>query len=110
MKAFHWLGLLLLGVGLVIAGCSGSPSEKSKQAQEATRVQNNLAKLSPEDRKLAEKQKVCPVTGETLGEMGPPTKIEVGGQPVFLCCSDCREKALADTGKTLSKVKQTRSQ
>jgi hypothetical protein len=110
MKAVHWLGLLLLGVGLVIAGCSGSPSDKGKQAQEATQVQKNLAKLSPEDRKLAEQQKVCPVTGETLGEMGPPIKIEVGGHTVFLCCSDCRKKALADTAKTLSKVKQAQSQ
>ena len=33
-----------------------------------------LAKLSPEDRASAEKQHVCPVSGEMLGVAGPPQK------------------------------------
>jgi Cu(I)/Ag(I) efflux system membrane fusion protein len=63
-----------------------------------------LAKLSPEDRKLAELQRQCPILGTPLGAMGTPVKIEVEGEPVFLCCAACKEEALANPRKTLAKV------
>lgn len=49
--------------------------------------------LSPADRELAHKQKICPVTGEDLDSMGGPVKVEIAGHTVFLCCNGC-EKAL----------------
>ncbi len=66
----------------------------------------NLAKLSAEDRKLAEKQKVCPVTDEPLGSMGVPKKVSVKGQDVFICCEGCEEKLTADPDKYLAKLKK----
>jgi hypothetical protein len=33
--------------------------------------------------------KVCPVSGEALGEMGPPIKVTRGGKTIFLCCKGC---------------------
>lgn len=60
-------------------------------------VAEQLAKLSPEDRTVAEKQKICPVTDEPLGSMGVPPKVTINGREVFICCQGCegelREKA-----------------
>ena len=64
-----------------------------------------LAKLSPKDRTLAEAQRFCPVLETSrLGSMGPPVKLMIDGQPVFVCCSSCRETALKNPEKTRSKI------
>jgi hypothetical protein len=63
-----------------------------------------IKKLSPEDQKLALKQKSCPVTGEPLGSMGMPSKVIVAGQPVFLCCAGCEMEAQQNADETLRKV------
>jgi YHS domain-containing protein len=44
---------------------------------------------SPEDERLAQRQKVCPVTGQPLGSMGAPFRAVVDGRAVFLCCEHC---------------------
>jgi uncharacterized protein (TIGR03000 family) len=77
------------------------------RADKAATIAANLDKLSSEDRDLAEAQKFCPMhPDDVLGSMGVPFKITLKGQPVFLCCKDCREKAEADPDKTLAKVKE----
>jgi uncharacterized protein (TIGR03000 family) len=70
-------------------------------------VEKNLAKLSPEDRKLAEAQKLCAVQ-ETirLGSVGTPVKVMTKGQPVFLCCDACLTRAQSNPEQTLAKVKE----
>jgi Cu(I)/Ag(I) efflux system membrane fusion protein len=66
-----------------------------------------LAGLSAEDRKLVESQKYCPILPDNkLGSMGQPVKLTIDGQPVFLCCAGCKEKALAHPEDTLAKVDQ----
>ncbi len=55
--------------------------EPGSQDPELTKA---MAELSVEDRALAVKQRVCPVSGEALGKMGAPLKMEVKGQTVFL--------------------------
>lgn len=70
-------------------------------------IHTSLAKLSPEDRQLAEAQGYCPVmTDNRLGVMGPPVKVMVNNEPVFLCCAGCRKKALANPDRTLAIVAQ----
>jgi hypothetical protein len=109
---FYRLSLLTLGLtGLLIcAGCEGKTSPKPKDAKPAQPAQtvitseskDGLAELSAEDRKLAEKQKNCPVTGEPLGSMGKPVKITVKDRTVFLCCEGCRESIEKDPDKYLA--------
>jgi uncharacterized protein (TIGR03000 family) len=73
-------------------------------------VADNLAKLDPEDRDLAEKQRFCAVQeGIRLGSMGVPVKVMVKGQPVFLCCEACQKEARAEPGKTLARVKKLKA-
>src|SRR5262245_16327913 len=81
---------------------TATPSATVSQGKDASsgdaanaEITEALAKLPAEDRTIAEKQKVCPVSGEPLGTMGPPLKMEVKGQTVFLCCEGCKDKLLA---------------
>jgi hypothetical protein len=69
-------------------------------------VKEALAKLSPEDAAAAEKQHICPVSNELLGSMGAPPKVDVKGQPVWICCEGCRDQLLADADKYLAKLKK----
>jgi uncharacterized protein (TIGR03000 family) len=79
-------------------------------ADEQAKIAANLAKLSTEDRQLAEAQKVCAVQPENLlGSMGVPVKVMIQGQPVFLCCKGCQEKALENPDQTLAKVKELKA-
>jgi membrane fusion protein, copper/silver efflux system len=74
------------------------------------KVKANLAKLSPEDRKLAEAQGYCPnVDDNRLGAMGPPLKVLVKGQPVFICCKACLEAIQQNPDQTLAKVEQLKT-
>lgn len=77
------------------AGDGQSPMDK---------MRTELAKLSPEDAASAEKQHMCPVSGEMLGAMGPPKKVEVNGQQVWICCEHCEEQLLANPNEYLAKL------
>jgi Cu(I)/Ag(I) efflux system membrane fusion protein len=73
-------------------------------ADQAQALAGALANLSPADRTLAERQKVCPVTDMPLGSMGTPIKVSLSGRPVFICCEGCREQLLAAPVKYLAKL------
>jgi hypothetical protein len=68
-------------------------------------VPEGLAELSAADRAAAEKQRVCPVSGDVLGAMGKPYKVTVKGQTVFLCCPACEKDLTKDPDKYLAKMK-----
>ena len=51
--------------------------------------------------------KVCVVSGEDLGSMGKPVKIEHEGQAAYLCCDSCIDKFNAEPAKYLAKLKPT---
>jgi uncharacterized protein (TIGR03000 family) len=73
-------------------------------------VAENLAKLAPDDRKVAQAQRFCAVQeGIRLGSMGVPVKVTVKGQAVYLCCEGCEGKAKADPDRTLEKVKKSKA-
>lgn len=74
------------------------------EKDEAAKIKANLASLSTEDRALAEKQKICPVSGEPLGGMGAPKKLSVAGQDVFICCAGCEKEITSEPEKYLAKV------
>jgi len=63
-----------------------------------------LSGLSPEDRALVEKQRICPVAEYRLGSMGTPKKVDVHGTPVFICCEGCLESLLSEPDKYLAKL------
>jgi hypothetical protein len=70
-----------------------------------------MGKLSPEDRKEAEAQKFCAVMNTSLlGSMGAPLKLDVKGQPVFVCCAGCKSKAMKNADETLATVARLKAQ
>jgi hypothetical protein len=119
-----FLGSLAFVVAAILGGCGG-PTDKQPDGKPAASAASNesekgaaaeaaqpddrpgLAELSTADRALAEKQKLCPVTGEALGSMGKPVKITVKGQTVFLCCAGCEGKIRKDPDTYLAKMKKT---
>lgn len=60
--------------------------------------------LAPADRALAASQKICPVTGKPLGSMGTPTRLEVKGRVLFLCCEGCEPKLRGAPDRYLAKL------
>lgn len=63
-----------------------------------------LDQLSAADRQLADMQRICPVTDMLLGFMGTPTRVELEGQSVLLCCRNCEERLRNDARKYLMKL------
>ncbi len=105
--------------GSIYFGGSGGAKDASAaiaQARPSTpddpdvKIHAALAKLSPADRQLAETQRLCPILNSRLGSMGKPVKLTIRGEPIFLCCDACREKALKQGEETVQKVKTLRSQ
>lgn len=108
-------GVLLFA--LFLAGCGAAQNGSTPHAPQTQNADHgdqkekdehkaNIAKLSDEDRPLAEAQGYCAVTSEPLGSMGPPLKLIVNEQPVFVCCKSCEKKARSNPDKTLAKVEE----
>jgi len=124
MKAFVPVGLVAFVIPLFAAVCRAEVPDPAQsavqqaspavladnQSDEEAAIAASLAKLSPEDRKLAVAQKYCPIMADNrLGSMGAPTKIMIKDKPVFLCCKGCRKKALAKPDATLAKVEELKA-
>lgn len=114
MSQYRLAAATALFTALVVTGCGAN---KDKPQADAPTGQTKLdevaaerAKLDPADRALVEAQEWCVVqTGERLGSMGPPLKLDIKGQPVFVCCKGCKRKAEADPDKTLATVAELKA-
>ena len=54
------------------------------------------------DERAIAAQRVCKVSGESLGSMGVPIKATLGASSTFLCCRGCMAKVQADPNRFLS--------
>ncbi|REJ65715.1 MAG: hypothetical protein DWQ31_17410 [Planctomycetota bacterium] len=50
--------------------------------------------LSQRDQLRIAVQGICPISGQQLGSMGTPIKVQVGEETVFLCCKGCLQKQI----------------
>ena len=73
---------------------AAAPADAAVDASSPSDVPEGFAELSEADRAAALAQKICPVSGDELGEMGTPIKVSVNGRDVFLCCPSCKEPLL----------------
>jgi YHS domain-containing protein len=78
--------------------------QKPGNVEGKTDIEVALAKLPPADQEAARKQQICPVSGEPLGSMGTPEKVEVKGQEVFICCAGCEKSLKNNPDKYLAKL------
>ena len=118
MRKFAVLFVLPAVLAAALIGCGGgtNPAKettKDSAAKDARprRMRGKAAddlpglkELDEADRKLAEKQKFCPKTGELLGSMGKPYKMTLKGRVVLLCCDGCEEEVKKDPDKYLKKL------
>jgi YHS domain-containing protein len=97
----------LVGSGLV-ACAQNAPLPPAGPQDDSTAVAADHAgpgvAAKPTDKELIERQKTCPVSDQPLGSMGKPVKVVVKGRTVFLCCTGCKKKLMADPEKYLKKL------
>lgn len=82
---------LIVGASQVVRGQDGhaghSHAGHAGQAGQ-NRSRADQAQVKHDQLRIAV-QEICPMTGEKLGSMGPPIKVQVGQETVFLCCQGC---------------------
>jgi hypothetical protein len=93
------LALLVAGVGCNKDGGGPIADDQAHDGDDTDSIEESLAKLSDEDKALAESQKICPVGGEELGSMGVPVKVNVEGRDVLVCCESCEKPLREDPEK-----------
>ena len=114
------LAALTLALAALASGCGEKPAEPLPPAPPVAtakpaepkddEVSAERAKLDPADRALVDAQEWCVISNdERLGSMGAPIKLDIQGQPVFICCKGCKRKAESDPAKTLAKVAELKA-
>lgn len=94
MKVF-----LTMTAVLLMATTSFAQATQEHQHQQQAAAPSTLTEA---DQLQIAVQKICPVSGEALGKMGDPIKVQVGQQVAFLCCKGCQGKELsAEHWKTI---------
>jgi hypothetical protein len=56
----------------------------------------SITRSTASDQAAINAQRVCKVSGEPLGSMGPPVKVTRGDRAVFLCCQGCVKRIQAN--------------
>lgn len=64
-------------------------------------------KLSFEDQRLVDQQKICPVTKLSLDSMGGPIPVMIGDRRVFICCAGCEDRLRGDPERYLANLPKT---
>ena len=104
----QWVLVLALGVfssNPIVSISLAHDDHKLDAVKVEKDISNTMAKLTHEDRKLAEAQRFCPMMAYgRLGAMGTPIKLEIDGKPVFVCCKACVDGAVKGGKETLAKA------
>ena len=94
MKTIVTLAMTCLLAGQVFAQTHNHENHQTETARKST--------LTDADQLQIAVQKICPVSGQELGSMGEPIKIQAGEQTAFLCCKGCQGKQIkAEHWKTI---------
>jgi uncharacterized protein (TIGR02231 family) len=96
--------------GIARSEAAAAPGLPLLTAEEVAKVKASLARLSPEDRQLAEAQVYCAIDQDSpLGINGPPLKLVIKDQPVFFCCKGCQAEARAHPEEALAMLAKLRA-
>ncbi len=89
------------------SGADESPPRGATSQEFTAEELEALNELPPAERELALAQKICPITGERLGSMGKPYKMNVGQRVIFLCCEGCEDSVLSDPESAIKKLDES---
>ena len=81
------------------------PDKKSDTTKLSDEELAEIKKLPASEQPLALKQAVCPVSGEHLGSMDVPVKVNADGKTFFICCKGCKKEVDADPKAVVAKLK-----
>ena len=81
------LSVLLLGVSIISAEETTAPENQSAVVQ------------APATKSVEVGNKICPVSGDKVGEMGDVVKYEYNGKIYNLCCPMCKNDFAKDPAK-----------
>jgi len=84
-----------LHMNVQLEGVAGSPLEFHSMGKVENATLSNELRISL--------QGTCPVSGQKLGSMGKPPKVELGDKSLFVCCAGCIDKVKASPDQYLSK-------
>lgn len=85
--------LITIAIMAFFASTSFAQAQSSHEGHDH-QAQGQKSTLTQADQLQIAVQKICPVTGEALGSMGEPIKVQVGEQVAYLCCKGCQGKEL----------------
>lgn len=74
---------VIVALAVATLPAAGQSPEQEKAREQQTRDQLRMAV-----------QEICPVSGQKLGSMGEPVKVQVGKEAVFLCCKGCAQQKI----------------
>jgi uncharacterized protein (TIGR02231 family) len=107
ISSFQTAGVAASAAPTPASVAAPAPARMAMSSTDMAKIKAAMAKLSPEDRRLAEAQFVCAIDQDSpLGSMGPIHKVMVKGTPVFLCCKGCVAEAQAHPDDTLAKLQK----
>ena len=81
------MGVILLSTGLVFAQDASQPTQPA------------MAQASDTTKLVEVGNKICPVSGNKVGEMGPAVKYTYNGKIYNLCCGMCPKTFKKDPAK-----------
>ena len=76
---------LMLALIVGVAHAANGQEQSDQEREQLRRDQLHIAV-----------QQICPISGQKLGERGPPLKVTIGAQKeeVFLCCKGCLQQEI----------------
>jgi len=99
---------LFVVLSVLTIGCQDPPAPPTITPEEIeAEIAKALARLGPEEQRIAEQQKFCPMMeGARLGEMGQPYKVTIRGVSAYVCCENCARAAQDDPDKALAQIER----
>lgn len=79
----------LMTLGLLLVASTSLAQVSSEQA-----AAGPAEEAKRRDQLRVAVQAICPVSGEKLGSMGDPLKVQVGEETLFLCCQGCVNQSI----------------
>lgn len=103
-QAVHEVGSVLIAFGRDLQNTGSEPARPNRNLSPPPRSMSypggsqgvaipeqmqGIALLPANQQQLALNQRTCPVTGEPLGSMGKPIRVDVSGRSIYVCCAGC---------------------
>lgn len=87
--SFGRLALLLALLVVYSSGCAASRSGSCRDGRCKVSSESASEPMRTDTARAKQAQQACPLTGESLGSMGPPISVTVDGRNIHVCCQSC---------------------